>query len=89
MHQTLISPPYPVLGGNRYELANYGSNEGTDAGGEDYNSIVIIFAFWYSLKVGCVRACVSARARACVCAIERDGGGEPPGAHRRSVSQSS
>lgn len=38
-----------------YELANYGSNEGTDAGGEDFDNIVIIFCFWVILKFGYVR----------------------------------
>ncbi|TFJ84121.1 hypothetical protein NSK_004594 [Nannochloropsis salina CCMP1776] len=35
-----------------YELANYGSNEGTDAGGEDFDNVVIIFCFWVILKFG-------------------------------------
>lgn len=37
-----------------YELANYGTNEGTDAGGEDFNNIIIIFCFWTALKLGYV-----------------------------------
>lgn len=39
---------------HRYELTNHGTNDGTDAGGEDFVAVVIIFVVWYSLKIGCV-----------------------------------
>lgn len=37
-----------------YELANYGTNDGTDGGGEDFDNIVIIFCFWAIFRFGCV-----------------------------------
>ena len=37
-----------------YELSIYGSNEGTDEGGPDFNNIIIIFCFWTILKFGYV-----------------------------------
>ncbi|KAM3573475.1 hypothetical protein VYU27_004582 [Nannochloropsis oceanica] len=35
-----------------YELANYGTNDGTDGGGEDFDNIVIIFCFWAIFRFG-------------------------------------